>query len=352
MGEPASNVDGSFDNDGDDKELLRELGAALGLDDAGDHSGVDLAVPGSFSSKGSMSAFIGGVAESSAAQAATERTEASANPARKVQRAPSSPSHVESNVTGVKVTRSEKVQGDVDATPERRVSARLGPSPGAANLGANVGAGSSDDHLHNAGGVSADVQAASVLSARIPSAPGLTAAHQPVHAVQQVVPQAEAEAQANVIDAIKHLGVQNERLFNSSDALNLRISQLEAQLVSTQSESHSALKRELEALVHRASNETEGAIRHLALAQRNMGDEQARMENIHLLAMEELKQARDDLNRQMVNLESTAHQERESRVVLEQLSVRLQHLTSTLPDQQQAEALIAVTSARSEDIKQ
>ena len=135
MGEPASNVDGSFDIDGDDKELLRGLEAALGDDDAGDRSGVDLAVPGLFSSKGSMSALSGGVAESSAAQAATETIEASANPARKVQRVPSSPTRVDSNVTGVRANRSEKDPGDVDATPERRVSARMGPSPGTAFLG-------------------------------------------------------------------------------------------------------------------------------------------------------------------------------------------------------------------------
>ena len=52
MGEPESNVDGSFDIDGDDKDLLRGLEAALGEVDAGDHSGVDLAVPGLFSSTG------------------------------------------------------------------------------------------------------------------------------------------------------------------------------------------------------------------------------------------------------------------------------------------------------------
>ena len=152
MGEPASNVDGSFDIDGDDKELLRGLEAALGEDDAGDRSGVDLAVPGLFSSKGSMSALSGGVAESSANRAATEITDAAANPARKVQRAPSSPIRVDSAVTGISANRSEKDPGAVDATPERRVSARMGPSPGTANLGANVGAGSSDDYQRNAGG--------------------------------------------------------------------------------------------------------------------------------------------------------------------------------------------------------
>ena len=64
MGEPGEIVDGSFDSDGDNKELLRGLEAALGHADDRDESGVDHAVPGLFESHGSLSGHQGGIAES------------------------------------------------------------------------------------------------------------------------------------------------------------------------------------------------------------------------------------------------------------------------------------------------
>ena len=148
MGEPGENVDGSFDSEGDNKELLRGLEAALGRVDDRDDSGVDHAVPRLFDSRGTLGGSQGGFAESSAVRAATNKDEAAAKPARKVQRAPSSHPRVESAVTGVRANRSQKDPDAADATPERRVSARVGPSPAQANLGA----GSSNDHMRNAGG--------------------------------------------------------------------------------------------------------------------------------------------------------------------------------------------------------
>ena len=66
-------MDGSFDSEGDNKELLRDLEAALGRVDAGDDSGVDHAVPGLFNSQETLSGSQGGFAESSADRAATHK---------------------------------------------------------------------------------------------------------------------------------------------------------------------------------------------------------------------------------------------------------------------------------------
>ena len=94
------------------------------------------------------------------------------------------------------------------------------------------------------GGASADAHSTPVLIANLPSAPGLPAAPQPVVPAQQSVPQADANMQANFQDAVMHLRAQNQELYSSNEALNLRMSQIQAQLESTQSESHNALKRE------------------------------------------------------------------------------------------------------------
>ena len=133
-------------------ELLRGLEAALlGQDDARDTS-VDLAVPGLCESHGSLSGHQGGIAESSAAMAATRKDEAEVALAREAQRLPSSTPRVELANKGVKASRNPKDPTDSEATPERRVSARVGSPPLPTNLRADFAAGSSDDHLRNAGG--------------------------------------------------------------------------------------------------------------------------------------------------------------------------------------------------------
>ena len=151
MGEPGETLEGSIDSEGDDRELLRGLEAALGHDDDR-NSGVDRAVPGLFDSHGSLSGHQGGVAESSAAKAATRKDEAEVALAREAQQLPSSTPRVELANKGVKALRNPKDPTDSEATPERRVSARVGSPLMPTDLRANFGAGSSDDYLRNAGG--------------------------------------------------------------------------------------------------------------------------------------------------------------------------------------------------------
>ena len=110
MGEPGETLEGSIDSEGDDRELLRGLEAALlGQDDARDSS-VDLAVPGLFDSHGSLSGHQGGIAESSAVKAATQNDEAEVAPAREAQRLPSSTPRVEFANKGVKASRHPEDQ--------------------------------------------------------------------------------------------------------------------------------------------------------------------------------------------------------------------------------------------------
>ena len=64
-----------------------------------------------------------------------------------------------------------------------------------------------------------------------------------------------------------------------------------------------------------------------------------------------MKQTQERVIQQMGALDASARQERESRLVLEQLYNHLREMTATLTDQQQAEAVLAVTGDRSEDIR-
>ena len=127
--------------------------------------------------------------------------------------------------------------------------------------------------------------------------------------------------------------------------------EMKTQLVRAQSESLSALKHELEMRLQYASDNTEGAIHQASTAQRAHIDDQARALNLHTLAIEEIKQTQERVIQQMGTLDASARQERESRLVLEQLYNHLREMTASLPDQQQAEAVLAIVGDRSEDIR-
>ena len=90
MGEPGRNLEGSFDSEGDDLTLLRNLDAALGQVDAGEIYHVDLEVPGSVDSEGARSGARGGPAESSTMRVATDTIETAVDSSRRVRRTQSS----------------------------------------------------------------------------------------------------------------------------------------------------------------------------------------------------------------------------------------------------------------------
>ena len=73
MGEPGRNLDGSYDSEGDDLNLFRNLDAALNRAEVGETSRIDLEVPpGSVTSEGAKSGIRGGLAETSTTRVATD----------------------------------------------------------------------------------------------------------------------------------------------------------------------------------------------------------------------------------------------------------------------------------------